>query len=142
METNFNLPTLFGPRKDRQYRILLNDAHDVYFDPILLRSLPFDAQIGILAHELGHVTYYHQLNTLQIAKWGLLYVLDDRFRAAHERSTDLMPVAHGLGSQIYRYASFVRNDSSCRAFYEAHKRFMDTYYMTDKELLKVTSAAP
>lgn len=137
MESNFDVWSLFGPGKHRQYRILLNDAENTFFDPILLRSLPFDAQVGILAHELGHVVYYHDLNLFQIGKWGLKYLTDDTFRATHERTTDLMPVYHGLGSQIYQYAYFVRKDPSCRAFYEKGKSFMDTYYMTDDELLQV-----
>jgi hypothetical protein len=135
MESTPDIGSLFGPRKNRHYRILLNDAQHSYFDPILLRSLPFDAQVGILAHELGHIVYYHEMNIFKFGKWGLLYLQDDEFRATHERTTDLMPVYHGLGSQIYQYAYFVRNDSTCKAFYEAGKDFMDKYYLTDTELL-------
>lgn len=137
MESTLAIGSLFGPRKNRHYLILLNNAQNSYFDPILLRSLPFDAQVGILAHELGHVVYYHELNIFQFGKWGLKYLQDDEFRAAHERSTDLMPVYHGLGSQIYQYAYFVRYDPTCKAFYEQGKDFMDKYYLTDKELLVV-----
>lgn len=137
MESNFNIWSLFIPgKKNRQYRILLNDARNSYFDPILLRALPFDAQVGILAHELGHVVYYEQMNIFQIAKWGLKYIRSKEFRAIHERTTDLMPVYHGLGSQIYQYAYYVRFDPTCTAFYQSGKEFMDTYYMTDKELLE------
>lgn len=136
MESTVDIASLLGPRKNRRYRILLNDASDSYFDPILLRSLPFDAQVGILAHELGHVVYYHDLNIFEFGKWGLNYLRDDTFRATHERTTDLMPVYHGLGSQIWQYAWYVRYDSSCSAFYERGKDFMDKYYMTDVELLK------
>jgi len=138
MESTMNVWTLLIPgRKNRQYRILLNDAQDTFFDPILLRSLPFDAQVGILAHELGHVVYYHKLNVFKMGKWGLRYLKSDEFRATHERTTDLMPVYHGLGSQIYQYAYFVRKDPSCETFYEKEKGFMDKYYMTDLELLEV-----
>ncbi len=136
MEATPVISTLFGPRKNRKYRIELNDAENSYFDPILLRSLPFDAQVGVLAHELGHVVYYEQLNLFAFAKWGLMYLMSDGFRVTHERSTDLMPVYHGLGSQIYQYAYFVRYDPSCRAFYENGKDFMDKYYLTDQEVLK------
>lgn len=135
MESRPEIRTLFGPRKDRRYLVLLNDERPSYFEPILLRSLPFDAQVGILAHELGHIVYYEQLNIFQFGKWGLNYLRDDDFRAKHERTTDLMPVYHGLGSQIYQYAHFVRRDSTCKAFYEQGKDFMDKYYMTDEELL-------
>lgn len=136
MESTVRIPSLLGPRKSRRYRILLNDANDSYFEPILLRSLPFDAQVGILAHELGHIVYYDELNVLEFGKWGVNYLRDEDFRATHERTTDLMPVYHGLGSQIYQYAWYVRYDSSCRAFYEKGKDFIDKYYLTDEELLK------
>ncbi|MEX1239374.1 MAG: hypothetical protein WEB30_06640 [Cyclobacteriaceae bacterium] len=137
LESTVNIASLLGPKKNRRYRVLLNDARDSYFDPILLRSLPFDAQVGILAHELGHVVYYHELNILEFGKWGLEYLRDNDFRATHERTTDLMPVYHGLGSQIYQYAWFVRKDLTCRELYENGKDFLDRYYMTDEELKEV-----
>ena len=134
MESNFELFTLLGPKRSRKYHILLNDGIDTPYDEILLRNLPFDAQVGILAHELGHVAYYHNLSTLQIAKWGLNYLRDDEFRAEHERTTDLMPVYHGLGSQIYQYAYYVRHDTCCLALYKQWGDFIDTFYLTDIEL--------
>ena len=135
MESNFALWSLLGKKENRVYRILLNNAHNTPFDEILLYSLPFDAQIGILAHELGHVAYYDQLSTLQIAKWGLLYLLDEEFRATHEKTTDLMPVYQGLGSQIYQYAYYVRYDPSCVELYQQFgAEFIDKFYLTDKEL--------
>ncbi len=143
MESNFDIRTLFGKGKNRVYRILLNDADQTNFEPILLRSLPFDAQVGILAHELGHVAYYHQLSTLQIAKWGVMYLASSDFRAKHERSTDLMPLYHGLGHQIYDYAWYVRNDPSCRPLYEQFgTAFIDKYYMSDQELLQHLEKSP
>ena len=142
MESNFELITLLGPKKWRKYRILLNNGINTPYDEILLRNLPFDAQVGILAHELGHVAYYHDLSTLEIAKWGLNYLLDDNFRASHERTTDLMPVYHGLGHQIYHYAYYVRYDSCCQELYEEWGDFMDTFYLTDQEIANAISQHP
>lgn len=139
MMADVDIWSLFGPAKNRKYIIKLNDAKDTFFDAILLRSLPFDAQVGILAHELGHVAYYHKLNAFQFGKWGLNYLRIDAFHVIHERTTDLMPVYHGLGSQIYQYAYFVRNDPSCKELFGVEQSFMDKYYMTDKELLEVIS---
>ena len=134
MMADIDVWSLFGPKGHRKYQIKLNNTQNSFFEPILLRSLPFDAQVGILAHELGHVAYYHQLNALQIAKWGLCYIRDDEFHATHERTTDLMPVYHGLGSQIYQYAHYVRRHPSCQQFYQMEKDFMDKYYLTDTEI--------
>jgi len=135
MESTVAIGSLFGGRRNRRYHVLLNDARNSFFDPILLRSLPFDAQVGILAHELGHIVYYENLNVFEFGNWGLRYLQEDEFRAAHERTTDLMPVYYGLGSQIYQYAYFIRNDPSCKSLYEQEKDFIDKYYLTDKELL-------
>lgn len=135
MEATPVIKSLFSLTGGRKYQILLNDAENTHFDPILLRSLPFDAQVGILAHELGHIVYYEDLNIFAFAKWGLMYLISDDFVATHERSTDLMPIYHGLGNQIYQYAYFVRYDPSCREFYNHGKDFMDKYYLTDRELL-------
>ncbi len=134
MQANMDIWSLLGPRSGRQYKITLKDTENSPMEPILLRSLPFDAQVGILAHELGHVAYYHRLSTLQIAKWGLEYLRDPQFRATHERTTDMMPIYHGLGSQIYQYAYYVRHDPSCEALYARNQHFMDTFYMTDQEI--------
>lgn len=134
MESNFDFLTLLGPKKSRVYKVWLNDASETEFDPILLRSLPLDAQVGILAHELGHIAYYERHSTLEIAKFGILYFLSSDFNAKHERSTDLMPIYHGLGSQIHQYAYYVRHDESCAELYEEYKEFIDRFYMTDVEL--------
>lgn len=136
MESTVDITSLLGLRKNRRYRILLNDDQESYFKPILLRALPFDAQVGILAHELGHIVYYEDLNIFAFGKWGLRYLMEEDFRATHERTTDLMPVYHGLGNQIYQYAYFIRRDSSCIEFYEQGKDFLDKFYLTDVELLQ------
>lgn len=134
MEATFDYATLLGRGRHRAYRILLNDGHNA-MEPILLRNLPFDAQVGILAHELGHVAYYHKHSSLQLAKWGLSYLWSEDFRARHERSTDMAPVYRGLGWQILAYALYVRTDASTRPFYEQYGAvFMDKFYHTPAEI--------
>ena len=135
MESNFNFATLLGPAKNRHYRILLNNGQEAMLDPILLRNLPFDAQVGILAHELGHTVYYHQLSLFGIGKWGLMYALYDDFRATHERSTDLVPVVRGAGWQIHHYAAYVRTGPGMEKFYQEASQFIDKYYMTHHEIM-------
>ena len=83
------------------------------------------------------MAYYHQLSTFQVGKWGWCYLKSDKFHATHERTTDLMAVYHGLGSQIYQYAYYVRNEPICKELYQKEKEFIDKYYMTDRELLEI-----
>ena len=99
--------------------------------------------MGILAHELGHVAYYHRHTTLQIAKWGLCYLMEDEFHARHEQTTDLMPVYHGMGSQIWQYAYYVRYDDCCKEMYQRFgEAFMDKYYLSDKAIKSAIQAHP
>jgi len=96
--------------------------------------------VGILAHELGHTVYYHQLSLFGIGKWGLSYAMDDEYHATHERSTDLVPVVRGAGWQIYRYAAYVRTGPGMAESYERGKGFMDKYYLTHHEIKEKMAA--
>jgi hypothetical protein len=135
LESNFKWITLFGPKNERVYRVFINDNKQSKYGPYLLRNLPFNAQVGILAHEFGHVAYYEERSTLELIGFGALYLFNSEFRAAHERSTDLMPVYHGLGWQIADYAHYVRSCPACLPFYEEFgENMMDKYYRTDLEI--------
>ena len=136
LETNFEWLTLFLPRSQRIYEIRLNDASESKFDGILMRDLSLDAQVAILAHELGHVRYYQSLSSVAIAKWGLLYLIDYDFRAIHERSTDQLVIKKGLGNQLYKYARFVRYSEKNKKLYQVWGDYMDRFYLTDQEVLE------
>lgn len=140
MESSFELLTLLGNRKNRVYEIRLSDAEDSMFEGILMRNLPFDAQVGILAHELGHVLYYEQMSTMQIAKWGIMYLVSIDFRTTHEKSTDLIPIGRGLGAQLYHYAWYVRHQEENQSLYAKWGQFMDMFYLTDEEILQEWSS--
>lgn len=136
LESNFKWLSLFGAKENRVYRVYINTSKNSAFDPVLLENLPFNAQVGILAHELGHIAYYEQRSTWEILAFGIKYFLDSDFRAQHEQSTDLMPVYQGLGWQIYEYAYYVRKSPACKPLYEEFgKEFVDKYYLSDERLL-------
>lgn len=136
LESNFKWSSLFNSKANRVYRVFINTSKNTEFDPVLLKNLPLNAQVGILAHELGHVAYYDQRSTWEILAFGIKYFLNPSFRAKHEQSTDLMPLYQGLGWQIHEYAHYVRNSPDCKALYEKYGReFIDTYYLNDQRLL-------
>ena len=135
MESTFDYLSLLGSEESRTYIILLNDSADpTFLEPILLRNLPFDAQVGILAHELGHTVYYRKLNLVQIISWAMNYGLFPSYRAAHERSTDELTVFQGMGWQLLKYAEFVRYDETTKSLYANGKVFMDSFYLTPEEI--------
>ena len=66
LESNFDIPTLLRRGELRTYRILISNDTTTMFKNVLFNKMPFDAQVAMLTHELGHTLYYHQLNLFQI----------------------------------------------------------------------------
>ncbi|MFN7118314.1 MAG: hypothetical protein ACK4TA_16050 [Saprospiraceae bacterium] len=136
------LPSMFQKRDKWIYRIIVSSESAAGMEPILLKNLPFNAQVGILAHELGHTLHYQKYGFWQMLKFALLYAFDADFRATHERSTDEQVVYHSLGWQLFDYAKFVRTDPSTVAGYESSKDFLDKYYLTPANVMEVMNQVP
>jgi hypothetical protein len=134
--------TMFRKRDRWVYRIIVSSESLKSMEPILLKNLPFNAQVGILAHELGHTKHYHQYGFWQMLKFAILYAFDGNFRATHERSTDQQVIYHSLGWQLFDYATFVRTDSTTVENYESAKSFLDKTYLMPMDILEVMSQLP
>lgn len=132
-----NLFTMFGSKKNWEFRVIVSSQSSENMDPILLKNLPFDAQVAILAHEIAHTEHYQQYGFWQLLKFGLMYAISSEFRATHERSTDESVIYHGLGWQLFEYAKFVRTDPEAAPHYENMKDFLDKNYLTPTEIMEV-----
>lgn len=53
-----NWKTLWKDRNDREYLILLSIESPFFPGDLLFQNLPFNAQIGILGHELCHTVFF------------------------------------------------------------------------------------
>ncbi len=134
--------TLFSARDNRQYLVVVSTKHSTLLEPILFENLSFNAQVGILGHELAHVAHYHRHNFWQLCKFGLLYALRPSARVAHERSTDEHAVHRGLGWQLFDYARYVRTDPRTADTYEASRELIDRFYLQPAEILEIMSRIP
>ena len=106
LEANFAIPTLILPRKNRKYRVIISSAEEGFMKDANFRNINFNGQVGILAHELGHVQYYDKCNLLQIGNWALGYIAKKDFANIHERETDKIVVHRGLGWQLLESTIF------------------------------------
>jgi hypothetical protein len=67
----------------------------------------FNAQVGVLGHELGHVSDFIHRTFISLAMSGVKHISSkyiDRF----EYMTDGICIAHGLGYQLLSWSEFVR----------------------------------
>jgi hypothetical protein len=97
---------LFSSPK-RKYIITIRNLMSKSLQPILFQNLPFNAQIGVIGHELSHVLDFHSKTSFGLIGNGistLSYKFVDRF----EYKTDSICIAHGLGYQLLEWSTYVR----------------------------------
>src|SRR4051812_7248710 len=95
--------SVLKPRLKRKYFLVIaKKTKEPLEENALLKNLPFDAQVGILGHELAHTADYTKRNLLSLLLFSLLYPIP-YFRRRIERATDLSAVAHGLGKELYLF---------------------------------------
>jgi hypothetical protein len=96
------LSSLIFKQEDRTYQIIISRKIREAKEPVLLRHLTFNAQIGVLGHELGHVTDFIRKSSAALIEVGILYFYPD-YQKKLERKTDLIAIKHGLGYQLREY---------------------------------------
>ena len=125
--------SLLRKREHRTYRVIISDQSLPQMESVLLKNLPFNAQVAIIGHELAHTVEYETFNSYQISAVGLLYFFGS-FRASMEKGTDRRTIEHGLGWQLLEYAEHVREVSGSN---KKQIEFMDKFYMNPQEIRKV-----
>jgi len=98
--------SVFRSAKNRTYIIFIS-SHSPSVDSILMKNLPLDAQIGVVGHELSHVSFFinqGRFGMFKVALGNLSWKYLDKI----EFETDRTTVLHGLGYQLLVWSEFVR----------------------------------
>jgi len=120
--------TIFHAKANRWYCIVIsNDGLDE-MEYALLENLSFNAQIGVIGHELGHTLYYMDRSSSNLIGLALAYPFS-KFQQKFEKETDLRTIDHGLGWQLLQWAEEIRKGES--------SEFLDSSYLTPAEIKKV-----
>ncbi len=128
MNTRPRIISLLKNRKKRIYIIRINTSKK---DSIVsLYETPFNAQVGIIGHELSHCIDYSGRNF-----WGIMQRLFDygskKRKAKFEREIDRMTINRGLRWQLYDWANYVLYKSDAT---QKYKRFKRRTYMKPEEI--------
>lgn len=115
--------SLFGKRSKRRYRISINSDED--FEGIFFRDIPFNAKVGLVAHEMGHILDYEHKNFFQINGTALKFLAKGS-QMRYEKSIDLLTIYKGLGWQLHDWADYSMIDSYASTDYKQFKK--DVYY--------------
>jgi hypothetical protein len=93
--------------KKRNYVVTISNHTINKLNPILLKNLSFNAQIGVIGHELSHIAEYNSKNGFFFIALALKHVSKksmDKF----EYNTDRRCIEHYLGFQLLSWSKEVR----------------------------------
>ncbi|NAS31046.1 hypothetical protein GTQ40_08705 [Flavobacteriaceae bacterium R38] len=93
------LGNLFRSKANRIYKLIV-DRKSLH-----VRGQSLNAQVGVFAHELGHLLFYKEKSNFGIAGFGVNYILSKKYRNKDERIRDKLVIEHGLGWQLYHFLS-------------------------------------
>ena len=128
------------PFKQRRYRIIVSEESGDELNDVLLKSLPFDAQIGAIGHELAHIADYQQKKGLALAALGISYWAGyNRMKVEH--SADKTTIDHGLGYQLYHWSTYVRKVMGNNDWVIPNKEFKEIY-TSPSEILAMIHGSP
>jgi len=98
--------TLTNAAPKRIYQVRIATDAGPMLQPILLQNMPFEAQVGVLGHELAHIADF---STRSFG--GMLEVLFGNLSPSYldemEYCTDNRAIEHGLGTQLWAWSSHV-----------------------------------
>ncbi|MDX2172010.1 MAG: hypothetical protein SFY56_02745 [Bacteroidota bacterium] len=103
-------PTLFSffkKAQKRKYIIFISTSTHSKFDSILLKNLTFNSQIGVIGHELSHISFYNKRNSFYFIKLVVMH-LSKKSIDKFEYNTDMLCIQHGLGYQLLSWSTEVR----------------------------------
>jgi len=91
----------------RHFVIIISNETEAMLTPLLFKNLSFNAQIGVMGHELGHVADFSSMTTLQILR-HVTRCISSKYIDRFEYRTDSICIAHGLGYQLLEWSKYIR----------------------------------
>ncbi|MCL2727878.1 MAG: hypothetical protein FWD56_05795 [Bacteroidales bacterium] len=121
--------SIFKKPHKRTYKIIVN-ANPNKPQARLIYDAPFDAIVGVMGHELAHVSDYNTKSSWQIARTGIRYMSKNQ-RKTIEHQTDSITIARGLGMQLYQFAYYVAYEADLD---EAYRQYKLDIYMSPEDI--------
>jgi hypothetical protein len=125
--------SVFRKKNNRQYTIYINHKVNKRNAP-LIRDIPFEAKVGVIGHELGHIVDYQSKNIITIIANGIAYPISRKFRRNLEYKVDTITVKSGLGYGLYSFRLFIETEADLS---DRYKRFKENIYMSSEEIVQL-----
>ena len=137
MQSVPRLDFIFKKRENRVYKISI-DNKVRNKKGLLLKDVPFNAQVGVIGHELAHVVDYDSKSKMGIVFLGIGYLFHGKRRQIENR-VDEITITHGLGNQVKDFSAFVLNNEELNERYLKYKR---KFYYNPAQLMQIMLKYP
>jgi hypothetical protein len=144
LSTRSSWSGLLKEQQKRDYVITISSNTEQALTPILFQNLSFNAQIGVIGHELGHVVEFRSMATLNIMEHAAQNV-SSKYVDHFEFKTDSICIAHGLGYQLLAWSTYVRHamhKDNWDGADNIHKPMMRERYMNPSTIKKRINQLP
>lgn len=132
MQAQPHFGSLFGPRKNRHYLILISEKFKISGKEYRTVDMPPEIMIGWLGHELGHIADYETRSSANLFWFGLRYLFSRKHIRSAERTADTMAVLHGMEQYIIQTKNFILNHADINPSYKERIR---RYYLSPEEIM-------
>ena len=124
------LKSILYNRARRQYVITIQ-KQGLSRNSIDWRDLSFNAMVGWIGHELGHVLHYSHKSSGGIMFVGMKYAIPG-YRRKMERFTDQLAIQHHLGYALFEGVDYTLNSSKAS---EHYKQSQEKFYLKPEEII-------
>jgi len=110
LATRPTVVSMFRSAKKRTYIISISKKSTNYLDAIVFKNLNYNAQIGVLGHELCHISEYLNKGFGKMCNVAAIEIFSKKAVDKFEFNTDLNCINHGLGYQLLDWSINVREN--------------------------------
>ena len=114
----------------RIYDVILSARTVPEISDLCFDNLRFREQVGLVAHELAHITQYQSYGFADLIKNYLAYLSEPK-RTAIEQKVDKKVVEHGLGWELYAYA----NARERAAIDNPVVQYLDQFHLSPEDIM-------
>lgn len=137
MQSVPTLGNIFRKKSNRVYKIKIDNKVRKN-KGLLLTDVPFNAQIGVIGHELAHIVDYDSKTKTGLIFLGAAYLFPNK-RCLIENRVDEITIEHGLGYQVKDFSMFVLNNKGINERYLKYKK---KFYYNPNQLLRIMVKNP
>ena len=124
------LKSILRDRRQRQYVIIIQKP-GLSKNNLEWKELSFNAMVGWIGHELGHVLHYSHKSSGGILFIGMKYAVPG-YRRKMERFTDQLAIQHNLGYALYEGVDYTISSSQAS---EHYKNNQEKFYLHTEEII-------